>query len=190
MGELIAIRRADAADIAFVMSVERLPGYADLVGEWSREQHQAKLADGDYGYFLALAAGEPAGFAIVKGVDDPMGNLCLHRIAVAKPGGGVGAAFIARICAWAFGNPAVDRLWLDVLPDNAVARRAYGKLGFVEEGVMRRALRYPDGRRADLLLMSLLRPEWLASANNYPPSAESAAHTGDLQINRSNRDLR
>lgn len=177
---LITSRRADETDIAYVMSVERLPGYADLVGEWSQEQHQSKLADSDYAYFLALIAEEPVGFAIFKGVEDAMGNLCLHRVAVARTGGGVGTAFIAELCAWAFGNPAVDRLWLDVLPDNAVARRAYGKLGFVEEGIMRSALRYPDGRRADLMLMSLLRSEWRAGATEYPPSS---------QINRMNRDL-
>lgn len=155
----MAIRRADEADIAFVMSVERLPGYADLVGEWSHDQHAAKMIDSDYAYFLALSDGEPVGFAIFKGVGDAMGNICLHRIAVAKVGGGIGTAFIAKLCAWAFGNPSMDRLWLDVLPDNQVARRVYSKLGFVEEGVMRSALRYPDGRRADLMLMSLLRSD-------------------------------
>ena len=175
---LITIRRANAADIAFVMSVERLPRYADLVGEWSREQHQAKLADSEHAYFLALADGEPVGFAIFKGVGDSMGNLCLHRIAVTKTGGGIGTAFIAELCSRAFGNAAVDRLWLDVLPDNEAARHVYGKLGFVEEGIMRSALRYPDGRRADLMLMSLLRPEWLAGANGYLPP----------QINHLNRD--
>lgn len=164
---LIAIREADATDIAFVMSVERLPGYADLVGEWSRELHESKLADSGYAYFLALADQKPVGFAIFKGVGDAMGNLCLHRIAVAETGGGVGTAFIAELCAWAFGNAGVDRLWLDVLPDNQGARRVYGKLGFAEEGIMRSALRYPDGRRADLMLMSLLRREWTADAGSY-----------------------
>jgi RimJ/RimL family protein N-acetyltransferase len=163
-GRLITIRKADLDDIAFVMSVERLPGYADLVGEWSRYQHQGKMAESDYAYFLALSDGEPVGFAIFKGVGDAMGNLCLHRIAVAKAGGGVGTSFIAELCSWAFSNPSTERLWLDVLPTNQVARRVYRKLGFIEEGVMRSALLYPDGRRADLMLMSLLRAEWTAVA--------------------------
>jgi RimJ/RimL family protein N-acetyltransferase len=171
---LITIRKADSDDIAFVMSVEGLPGYADLVGEWSHGQHESKLMDSDYVYLLALSDGKPIGFAIFKGFEDVMGNLCLHRIAVAKTGAGVGTLFIAELLDWAFAIPVVDRLWLDVLPDNAVARRVYGKLGFVEEGVMRSALRYPNGRRADLLLMSLLRGEWTAGANRYPSPAGAA----------------
>jgi RimJ/RimL family protein N-acetyltransferase len=167
----ISIRKADTDDIAFVMSIERLPGYADLVGQWSREQHEGKLADSDYAYFLGVSQGAPVGFAVVKGIDDAMGNLCLHRIAVATVGGGLGTGFVSELCAQAFGNPVVERIWLDVLPGNTIARRVYGKLGFVEEGTMRSSLRYPDGRRADLVLMSMLREEWIARAAMNPSRA-------------------
>lgn len=157
------IRDADADDIAYIMSVERLPNYAERVGTCTLDEHVAKMADPAYRYIIGLHDKAPAGFVVFKGIADDMGNLCLHRIAVGNAGRGVGTSFIANLCGWAFAQPSVFRLWLDVLPSNASARHVYGKVGFVEEGTMRSALRYPDGRRADLLLMSLLRPDWQAS---------------------------
>ena len=156
------IRRAGEDDIAFIMSVEQLPGYAERVGTWSKAEHAEKLEKADYAYFLCLAGKQPVGFVIFKDVGDAMGNLCLHRIAVGDAGRGVGTSFMRNLCDWAFSDAAVYRLWLDVLPGNPSARRVYGKVGFQEEGLMRSALRYPDGRRTDLLLMSLLRPDWQA----------------------------
>lgn len=156
------IRDAEADDIAYIMSVERLPNYAERVGAWTHDEHVAKMVDPAYHYIIGLHDKRPAGFVVFKDIGNGQGNLCLHRIAVGDAGRGVGTSFIANLCDWAFGDPAVFRLWLDVLPSNPAARHVYGKVGFVEEGIMRSALRYPDGRRADLLLMSLLRPDWQA----------------------------
>jgi RimJ/RimL family protein N-acetyltransferase len=156
------IRDARIADIAYIMSVERLPDYPERVGAWTEAEHAEKMADPSYRYILGLVDDVPVGFVIFKDIGDSMGNLCLHRIAVGDAGRGVGTSFVGNLCHWAFSDPAVFRLWLDVLPSNPVARHVYAKAGFVEEGLMRSALRYPDGRRADLLLMALLRPDWQA----------------------------
>ena len=45
-------------------------------------------------------------------------------------------------------------------PSNDRARAPYRSEGFVEEGVLRDALREPDGSFTPLVVMSLLRPEW------------------------------
>ena len=52
------------------------------------------------------------------------------------------------------------RRWLDVKPFNDRARALYRSEGFVEEGLLRDALREPDGSFQDLVIMSILRPEW------------------------------
>jgi RimJ/RimL family protein N-acetyltransferase len=154
------IRDANVDDIDYMMSVERLPNYAERVGAWTHDEHVAKMGDPSYHCIIGLHENMPAGFVVFKDIGNEMGNLCLHRIAVGPAGLGVGTSFIANLCDWAFAETSVFRLWLDVLPSNPAARHVYGKVGFVEEGLMRSALRYPDGRRADLLLMSLLRPDW------------------------------
>ncbi|NYT33547.1 GNAT family N-acetyltransferase [Rhizobium sp. WYCCWR 11128] len=54
----------------------------------------------------------------------------------------------------------VGRFWLDLLPSNVHAKDVYRRIGFIQEGTMRQALRLKDGSREDLVLMSLLREEW------------------------------
>jgi RimJ/RimL family protein N-acetyltransferase len=61
----------------------------------------------------------------------------------------------------AFGTLAAHRVWLDVKVGNERARRAYASVGFVDEGVLRDALR-ADGGYESLAVMSILDHEWRA----------------------------
>jgi RimJ/RimL family protein N-acetyltransferase len=70
------------------------------------------------------------------------------------------------VVRWVFTETGAYRLWLDVLADNARARHVYGAHGFVEEGLLREAYELPDCR-IDLILMSLLRPDWLKRAGRH-----------------------
>ncbi|NSZ20204.1 GNAT family N-acetyltransferase [Agrobacterium vitis] len=160
----LTIRPATPDDIDFVMRVERLPGYPERVGTYSVQEHESRMADENYEYLISMCGEKPVGFAVLR-PDDGMGNVVIRRLAVEQSGSGMGSAFMQRICAAVFSDPTIGRLILDVLPSNTIARRVYTKLGFVEEGLMRSALRYPDGRRADLLLMALLRDDWLGGAS-------------------------
>jgi RimJ/RimL family protein N-acetyltransferase len=109
------------------------------------------------------AAGQRTAFAIVRDLNDAHGNVCLKRIAVAVPGQGTGSRFLGMVIQWVFVRTDAYRLWLDVLADNARARHVYASHGFVEEGLLRGAYKLLDGNRIDLILMSLLRPNWLAT---------------------------
>ncbi|MFW9996669.1 MAG: GNAT family N-acetyltransferase [Candidatus Odinarchaeota archaeon] len=53
----------------------------------------------------------------------------------------------------------IIRLELQVCAGNKRARNIYKKLGFEEEGVLRTAWLYPDGKLDDLITMSILFPE-------------------------------
>ncbi|MUZ64272.1 GNAT family N-acetyltransferase [Agrobacterium vitis] len=160
----LTIRPATPDDIDFVMRVERLPGYPERVGTYSVQEHKSRMADPNCRYLIGMCEAKHVGFAVLR-PDDGMGNVVIRRLAVEQSGSGIGSAFVLRLCTNVFADPTIGRLVLDVLPSNAIARRVYTKLGFVEEGLMRNALRYPDGRRADLLLMALLRDDWLGVAS-------------------------
>jgi RimJ/RimL family protein N-acetyltransferase len=108
------------------------------------------------------AAGAVEAFAIVHGVGDPHGVLYLKRVVVAQPGFGLGGAFLSRVLDEAVGALSAHRFWLDCFADNARAQRAYAKLGFAREGLLREAYRLPDGTRKDLVVMALLKTEWQA----------------------------
>ncbi|MGU9981960.1 GNAT family N-acetyltransferase [Phreatobacter sp. HK31-P] len=156
----IAIRRAVGDDLGFIVETERIPEHAGLIGRWSAERHTASMTSDDFAYLIALEEGRPAGFAILRDLADPHGNVGLQRIAMVEPGRGRGRAFLSAVLDWTFAQTPCHRLCLEVFTDNARARRVYRSLGFVEEGVLRQVVRRPDGRRADQFLMSIHRPEW------------------------------
>jgi RimJ/RimL family protein N-acetyltransferase len=159
----LGLRPAQPADIPFIMATERTPGFEKLVGRWSETDHRTALGAKGYAYLVATdAARQPAAFAIVRDIDDAHGNVCLKRIAVTAPGQGVGRRVFDLVVDWIFTQTPAYRLWLDVLADNARARHVYRTSGFAEEGVMRDAYKLPDESRIDLVLMSLLRPDWTA----------------------------
>lgn len=156
----ISLRMAGDADIGFIMSIEQLPGYAERVGRHDAVVHRHKMSLPHYRYVIGENPKGAFGFAVIKQEDDGKGIANLNRVAVCQPGKGLGSRFVLCLTDLVFSDPHIERLWLDVLPENDIARHVYSRMGFVEEGRMRSALRFPDGRRADLLLMSLLRHEW------------------------------
>jgi [ribosomal protein S5]-alanine N-acetyltransferase len=77
-------------------------------------------------------------------------------------GHGLGREITRLVLAWAFGALGAHRVELEVLAGNTRAIRCYRACGFREEGVRREAELYPDGWK-DLILMSVLRPEYQVS---------------------------
>jgi diamine N-acetyltransferase len=161
----ITLRRAGRADIAAIMAIEHVPGFEDYVGRSSHAQHEEMLASPRYTYFVGLGPQDDAlAFAILRDFDDLHGNLYLKRFVVARPGEGIGAAFLRLLLEWAFTQTSAHRFYLDRFAHNERAQRLYEKFGFTRDGVLRQAYLGADGKRRDLTLMALTRPEWEASA--------------------------
>jgi RimJ/RimL family protein N-acetyltransferase len=92
---------------------------------------------------------------------DEGNNACNLRI-ILDPGGrdrGLGTEAVRLITGYAFDRLGLHRVALEVYAFNPRARRAYEKVGFVAEGVLRDALRWDDGW-VDAVVMSVLAPEW------------------------------
>lgn len=140
---------------------ERHEGYETLVGRWDGDRHAATLADPAYAYFVARLADEPVGFTILRDWRSPDQVCLLKRIAVTRPGQGIGRALLDGVIERLFRDTDTWRLWLGVFPDNHRARRCYEAVGFRAEGVARGSA-YFGGEHRDELIMALLRPEWAA----------------------------
>ena len=154
-------RPAALADIGAVMAIERSPDYERYVARSEEEEHRAMLSSPSHAYRVGVGqSGEIEAFAVVRGLCDPHLNLYLKRIAVARPGLGVGTAFLGLVLDEAFGPLGAERFHLDCFADNFRAQRSYEKLGFTRDGVMRKAYRRADGTRADLVMMAILKSEW------------------------------
>ena len=164
----VTLRRAAAADLDAIMTIERTPGFERFVGRSTESEHRALMASANHRYFVGEQAGGVVAFAILRDVEDAHGNVYLKRVAVARPGEGLGAAFLALIVAWAFAQEGPHRFWLDCFQHNARAQRVYAKLGFSRDGVLRQAYRAADGSRHDLVMMALTRPEWMRAREAGP----------------------
>jgi RimJ/RimL family protein N-acetyltransferase len=169
--DLLRLCSAELADIGAVMALERGEGFEAFVGRSSRAEHEEMLASARYAYFLGRnGAGALVAFAILRDLDDPHGNVYLKRVAVDSPGRGRGSHFLALLFGWTFRETAAHRIYLDCFDDNVRAERAYQKLGLRREGVLRGAYLAQDGRRRDLHLMAVTRPEWLALPGSHSTS--------------------
>jgi ribosomal protein S18 acetylase RimI-like enzyme len=159
----LTLRAALIADIGAIMAIERSPNYELYVARSDEEEHRAMLSSPSHAYMLGVEeSGALEAFAILRGLGDPHLNLYLKRIAVARPGQGVGTAFLGLVLDEAFGPMAAERFHLDCFADNLRAQRSYEKLGFTRDGVMPKAYRLADGTRADLVMMAILKNEWEA----------------------------
>jgi len=72
---------------------------------------------------------------------------------------GYGTEVMRLLLHHGFTTLNLHRIFLRVFEGNPRAIRAYEKAGFVHEGRMRQA-EFRDGKYLDVLLMSVLRPEW------------------------------
>ena len=157
----LTLRPAAFADIGAVMTIERSPDFEFSVARSEEEEHRVMLSSPSHAYRLGV--GETGGveaFAILRGLDDIHGNLYLKRVAVARPGQGLGTAFLGLVLDEAFGRMGAERFYLDCFADNARAQAAYRKLGMSRDGVLRQAYRLGDGTRTDLVMMAILKGEW------------------------------
>ncbi len=157
----LALRAASAADLDAIMTIERAPGYETRVGRSTRAEHEAMLAGPRHVYFVGEREGVEA-FAILRDLDDVNGNVYLKRIA-ARPGRRAGPALLRLLIGWLFAETPSHRFHLDCFDDNAPAQAMYERLGFSRDGLLREAYLAPDGRRRDLVLMALTRPQWALS---------------------------
>lgn len=160
--------RPTAADIPFIMATERIEGYERLVGRSDEEWHRAALADASFAYFIGRLDDAAIGFAILRGWAAPEQVTHIKRLAVVRPGQGLGKAFLRTVVGAVFGETNAYRLSIGLFPENMRARRAYEGVGFQAEGVSRGSALF-EGTNRDELVMSLLRPEWAALCAPAPP---------------------
>ncbi len=156
------LRATTEADLGVVIAIEAAPEVARWVTVWPRERHLQAIGSDDEAHLLALDRGEIAGYVLLAGLSNPHRSIELRRIALAadRRGRGLGRETLDLALELAFQHYLAHRVWLDVLPENEVARNLYASAGLVNEGVMRDAHLHADGSFSPLLLMSTLRGEW------------------------------
>ncbi|HEX2194438.1 MAG TPA: GNAT family protein [Candidatus Limnocylindria bacterium] len=117
-----------------------------------------------YHFVICLVAdGTPIGTADLRDINLEDGRAEFGISIGEKPewNKGYGTEALSAICDFGFGRLRLERISLEVYEGNARARRSYEKAGFRVEGTLRNA-HFSEGRHSDVIVMSLLRDEWLA----------------------------
>jgi RimJ/RimL family protein N-acetyltransferase len=109
---------------------------------------------------ICVGDGAPVGAVYLLGIDWTIraAEFAIWIGAAGAQGRGIGEAATRLMLDHAFNDLNLGRIYLTVLRDNERALGLYRKLGFVQEGVLRRAA-FKAGRYHDMILMALLREE-------------------------------
>lgn len=131
----VQLRRTTREDLDFVLAAEGDAENAPFIGQWSREQHAAALADGDMAHLIITRAedGRRVGYTILTGLTDAERGIRLRRICVTEKGRGYGSAALRLVEHLAFGELGASRLWLMVRSHNTRAQRLYESAGLLAE---------------------------------------------------------
>jgi diamine N-acetyltransferase len=173
-GERIYLRPAERADlptfVRWLTDAEvsrnlsfRAPMSLAMEEKWfeGMVERQGKT---DYHFVVCLIAGDRSiGTAGLHGLNLEDGH-AEFGISIGEKeewNHGYGTDALRAICDFGFGYLRLERIELHVYEDNGRAMRSYEKAGFRHEGRLRNG-RFAEGRHSDVLLMALLRDEWLA----------------------------
>lgn len=182
-GDRVTLRPPTVNDVPALMPMFRDPEVARFTGshqaldERDARAWYATRREQDDRLDLAVverATGSVVG-EVVLNAWDADNESCSFRTCFVPTalGRGLGTEATRLIVGYGFEQLAVHRVSLEVFTFNPRARRAYEKVGFVREGVVRDALLW-EGERVDAELMSILAPEWRAH-RGFPALSASAS---------------
>jgi RimJ/RimL family protein N-acetyltransferase len=168
-GDDVLLRRLRPDDAAaYVAAFRADPELGRLLGmeedpDEARIRKRAKqlAALAAEGRIVELAIGEPfAGTVILHSIDEHHRRCEVGFWLVPEARGrGLGSRAVALGVAWAFETLDLLRVEMTTTPDNAAVFALARRLGFTQEGVLRKR-NVERGRRVDVVWFGVLREEW------------------------------
>ncbi|MFD4861562.1 GNAT family N-acetyltransferase [Streptomyces atratus] len=165
----VGLAAVDIDDAELLHGWRSDPVTAYEIGIWPRsltamrERIERDSDDDDRDDFLILLPDStPIGHIALSGQNIVNGTAQVElMLASQHRGHGHGTDALDALVDLAFGELPMHRLTAETHTDNAPALAVLAKSGFVREGISRAACLH-RGRRHDLAVFSLLRPEWEA----------------------------
>jgi RimJ/RimL family protein N-acetyltransferase len=128
----IVLRRTTAADLDFVIELERDAENAQFIGQWSLDEHRAALSQPDREHWMVLGdRGERLGYIILYDARAVGQAVYVKRIVVGQKSSGIGRRALGVLLRHAFSDLHAEFVSLAVFPQNERAQRAYQAAGFV-----------------------------------------------------------
>lgn len=159
----VRLRPTMQSDLEYVVSLEHDDANLPFITPWERVQHEGAIRFPDFRHFIIEGGAglDAVGFLILIGCRSPHHALELKRMVVQTKRQGYGRAALREAKRVAFDDLGAHRLWLDVKSRNTGAKALYENEGFLQEGVLREAVRVAGGFDS-LIVLSMLRPEFEA----------------------------
>ncbi|NJR70953.1 MAG: GNAT family N-acetyltransferase [Synechococcales cyanobacterium CRU_2_2] len=154
----LTLRPTTAADLGFVFESESAPANRRYVIPWTREQHEAALADPNLQHWV-VESDRPLGYFILAGLQNPNQSVEMRRIVITAKGRGYGRRAIKLSIGYIFDDLQAHRFWVEVKDFDVRTLHLYRSLGFVEEGKLRESYKSSQGFES-LVLLSMLRSEY------------------------------
>jgi [ribosomal protein S5]-alanine N-acetyltransferase len=166
-GEDVLVRRLRPDDAtAYVAAFRADPELGRLLGmeedpDEARIRKRAKRlsALAAEGRIVELAIGEPFAGTVIFHSFDEHHRRCEVGFWLIPEARGLGSRAVALGVAWAFRELDLLRVEMTTTPDNAAVFALARRLGFTQEGVLRKR-NVERGRRVDVVWFGVLREEW------------------------------
>ncbi|WP_423744327.1 GNAT family protein (plasmid) [Haladaptatus sp. SPP-AMP-3] len=166
----VTLRPADEEDVPFLRENGNEPhvratrhAYRPADEEWAERRLGGTVGENDDSIGLLVCAdGEPVGYVrLIR--DHPWVHVTRdaelgYWIAPDEWRNGYATAAAERMAEYAFAELGLHRLTASAFETNEASKRVLNRVGFVEEGVSRRAA-YVDGEWCDVVRYGLLRDE-------------------------------
>lgn len=171
-GELVRLRALEPEDADKIYAWGQDPE----VGQWMENGYPRSLAQvrkraekrKANTYELVVlgieekAKGKLIGVVDLRDAEPEVGNAELDIYigdAKYRNSGGYGTDALRTMCRYGFNSMRLHMITLWVVAENERARHVYRKVGFSEDGRHREAFVAADGKRHDMILMSMLKGE-------------------------------
>ena len=143
---------------------DAVPAYPKPARKWEEWLEEDDKSDSQFSFAIRpLEDDRLIGFCMLEGILWNMGAAWL-AIVIGDPedrGKGHGREAMKLLLRYSFDELNLYRIQLTVFEYNEKAMNLYEQLGFRREGAFREFL-HRDGKRYDMYLYGLLRPEWEA----------------------------
>ncbi len=172
-GRDVVLRRLRAADAqAYVAAFRADPDLGRLLG-MEEDPDEAKMRERAARLPERAAQGAVVELAVSEAGDEAfVGSMILHSfdwthrrcevgfwLVPAARGRGIGSRAVALAVTWALGELDLLRVEMTTTPDNEAVFALARRLGFTQEGVLRRR-NVERGVRVDVVWFGVLREEW------------------------------
>ena len=193
VGKQIRLRAIEADDIKMLTDWRNNPKiyrnffeYEPLSQVMERKWFERFLERRDEKFWIAetVKGSKPVGSIALVDIHWRSREVEMGRVLVCPEyqGQGYGREICLLALGYAFNHMNLNRVYLQLFADNSRAVTLYRSLGFRDEGCLREHV-FSDGRYCDVLIMGILREEYLEVAKRIQDSSEQVIPS-DREINK------